>query len=386
MVSVARWTLRFPVSLHVGRGVRSVLATEGPGPWLLVSSARGRAQATSDAIVGPLLSERHVDYVDDVGVNPDVAYLQATAERLRAKGVAPEAVVGFGGGSALDSAKVIAALLATPCDVTLSTLLRDPSILRDVEVLRLIAVATTAGTGSEVTPFATVWDSICLAKESLASERVWPALAIVDADLMDELPREVTLATGLDALNQAAESIWNRRATPVTFELAARALEVGWPAWSRLLENGHDRQARASMAEASVLAGLAISQTRTALCHAISYPITARYGVAHGVACGFTMAAVARFLASGDDGRLDRLARRLLGPEAGAVALSEAFRSSLRAAGVPALVRKAVGSLDCLFALVSEMRSPGRADNLMAAVSSADIEALLADAWDGEHA
>jgi len=376
----ARWSARFPVDLHVGRGARAALADGPSGPWLLVSSRRGRAQAEADALLAPLLAERVVDRVDDVTANPDLAWLEATARRLRGNGAAPAAVLGLGGGSALDAAKALAALLAAPEGASLEALLRDPSPLDGVAVAPLLAVATTAGSGSEVTPFATVWDSASSLKASLAHEAIRPALAVVDADLMDDLPREVTIATGLDAINQAAESTWNRRATPVTLELAGRALELGVPALERLLDHLADRAAREAMAEASALAGLAISHTRTALCHAISYPLTARHGVPHGIACAFTMAVVAEHQARADDGRLARAAARL--GERGAAGLARRLAALQARAGVAARVRDALGSLEALLALAGGMRTPGRADNALRPADEAALEAVLRRAWE----
>lgn len=380
-VGSARWSLRLPVALHVGRGAREALADAEPGPWLMVSSRRGRLQAEADEILAPLLMRRVALHVDDVPANPSLGWLDATARRLRDERATISAVVGVGGGSVLDAAKVIAALISPREHVPLGTLLQDSSALDDSRLPPILAVATTAGTGSEVTPFATVWNAERSVKASLASEAIRPALAIVDADLTDELPRDATVATGLDAVNQAAESIWNRNANPVTLELAACALELGLPALERLLDDTTDRGARSSMAEASLLAGLAISHTRTALCHAMSYPITAHFGVAHGIACAFTMSAVAAHVAAADDGRLDRAATRL-GAE-GAEGLAARFGVLQRRAGVAHVVRDAVGDRSALLALLPEMHTSGRSDNALRAAGTADLERILKRAWDG---
>ena len=383
MSAIAGWTLQLPVRVHAGRGSRGALADAPGGSWLVVTSRRGRDQLLADDVLGPLVAERAAHWVDDVAPNPDASWLEVRAAALRGGRARVDAVLGFGGGSAIDAAKVLAALVAAPEDVGLRGLLADAGALSTASVPPLWAVATTAGTGSEVTPFATVWDHAARRKHSLASPAVWPVAAIVDADLMDALPPDATLATGLDAINQAAESAWNRRANPVTLELAARALEVGMPALARVVEDGTDRAAREGLAEASLLAGLAISHTRTALCHAMSYPITAHHGVAHGLACAFTMAAVARHVVPGDDGRLARLARRLWGPGARAADLVERFGEMLTRLGVTARVRAAVGSRAALVALAPEMATPGRADNALVPAAPADLERIAGEAWDG---
>jgi alcohol dehydrogenase len=397
----ARWSYRYPGRLHVGRGTRDVLEREAGERWLVVASRRGRAQAEADPLLGRLLATRASVWIDDVRSNPDRAWLEQATSRVRSRAHDLTTVVGFGGGSALDATKVIAALLATGPDTPLAALLDDASSLADTRPLPVVAVATTAGTGSEVTPFATVWDLETKRKFSLASDRVWPALAVVDADLMDDLPREVTLATGLDAINQAAESVWNRNATPVTLELAGRALAVGLPALERLTTDdvrggavaaeyrgtAHVRRtAREALAEASVLAGLAISQTRTALCHSMSYPLTAHHGVPHGIACAFTMPAVARHVMAGEDGRLAQLARRAYGSEADAADLARGFTELVERTGVRSWVRDAVGSRHALRALLSEMTTPGRAGNSIVPADDASLERIAMEAWDGYEA
>ena len=381
-MTLAAWSLQLPVHVHVGRGARRALASAPCGTWLVVSSRRGRAALLADDVLGPVLAERTAIWVDDVTPNPDVAWLESRGATLRRGGARFDAVLGFGGGSALDAAKVLAALVTAPAGATLADLLVDPGPLLDASPLPLWAVATTAGSGSEVTPFATVWDGRARHKHSLASPAVRPAVAVVDADLMDDLPASATLATGLDALNQAAESVWNRWANPVTLELAGSALERGLPALVRVLADASDRGAREALAEASLLAGLAISHTRTALCHAMSYPITARFGVPHGLACAFTMAAVARHMLPGDDGRLGRLARRLWGCGASAADLPDGFADLLGRTGVSPLVRAAVGSRSALLACVPEMASPGRADNALVEADAAALARIAGEAWD----
>lgn len=392
------WSWWAPVRLAVGRGARAGLADTPSEPWIVVCSRRAREQAERDPWLRAAVAGRVAHWVDDVRANPQREWLQITSERLRSSWSGPCAFLAIGGGSAIDAAKGLAALLAVPAEVSLDLLIEDPGMLSvSDDVPTILAVATTAGSGSEVTPFATIWDAAAGTKASLAHPRLWPASAFVDADLMDDLPYEVTLATGLDALNQAAESTWSRRASPVSLELAGRALEVGLPALEALTKGlgaGASGAApshavaesampdpRAAMAESSSLAGLAIAHTRTALCHAMSYPITARFGVPHGLACGFTMAAVARHVAPADDGRLARLASRL-----GLVdgfTLAARFDELLRSTGGSEWVRRQVGSLDALLRLRPAMAAPGRADNVLRPADARDLGRILTEAWAG---
>lgn len=372
------WGFYNPVSLEVGRGCRTALekalADTHAATLLVVASRGGRRRWESDPVLGRLAAQYALVWYDDVTENPDLPDLQAAIHRL---GDTPlDAVVAFGGGSAQDAAKVIRQGLARPA-VPLAEQLGHPQHRTAPHALPLFAVPTTAGTGSEVTPFATVWDRQAKKKHSLAGQAILPSAALVDSELMDSLPAHVTLSTGLDAINQAAESLWNRRANPLTTGLAIQALVLGMQALPRLINGDAAIADRDRMAEASTLAGLAISQTRTALCHAISYPLTAHFGVAHGMACAFTMPAVLAHNLAADDGRFVRLATALgcAGPEE----LLTLFEQLNQQLGVRDRVRRDIPSFDALLALQDEMFTPGRADNNLSPVTT--LEPILRHAW-----
>jgi phosphonate metabolism-associated iron-containing alcohol dehydrogenase len=156
-------------------------------------------------------------------------------------------------------------------------------------VKTLIAVPTTAGTGSEVTPWATIWDRAAQKKHSLHLKETWPSIALIDPELMLSLPASVTLQSGLDALSHALESIWNVNANPVSDTFAVAAVHDILDTLPRLMERLDDVGLRARMALAALKAGMAFSNTRTALAHSISYEMTLRYGLPHGIACSFPL-------------------------------------------------------------------------------------------------
>jgi alcohol dehydrogenase len=132
---------------------------------------------------------------------------------------------------------------------------------------------------------------------------------------------------------------------------------------------------RGRMLEASLLSGLAISQTRTALAHAISYPLTAHLGVPHGLACGFTLPALLAFNSKEDDGRLLALARQLGFSEIDA--FHEGLDELLARLEVPAMMRRYVSSRAAALAFVPEMFTPGRSNNNLRTASASDVEGLL---------
>jgi alcohol dehydrogenase len=369
-----RWSFHNPVRVRFGRGVRQELVDELNGlRCLIVCTKRGRAQICGDDMLH-VLADSDPLWVDTVSANPGINGLQIVIDRLRGENF--DAIVAVGGGSALDSAKVLATALAADVgSPALRDLLAQPALHARARPKRLFAVPTTAGTGSEVTPFATLWDHEARKKYSLAGPSVFPYAAYVDAALTDGLPEEVTVSTGLDAINQAAESIWNRNATPLTLDLAMRALALGFAALPLLVHGAEKQRDRDAMAECSVLAGLAISQTRTALCHSMSYPITAHFGVPHGLACAFTMAAVLNFNLQADDGRLSWLALAL-GYE-NVDALAARIQDVLGELGVSKRIAAYVEDPLALLDLAPQMLDPGRAGNNLRAVQLPDVEAIL---------
>jgi phosphonate metabolism-associated iron-containing alcohol dehydrogenase len=180
----------------------------------------------------------------------------------------------------------------------------------------LIAVPTTAGTGSEVTPWATLWDrsSGTPRKHSLHVRETWPAAALVDPELTLSAPEAVTRNSALDALSHSLESIWNVNANPVSDTFAVEAARTIIATLPRLVSDPGDREARTRMSRAALFAGLAFSNTKTALAHSVSYEMTLRHGLPHGLACSFTLPLVWRSARGADPAR-DEVLSRIFGAE-----------------------------------------------------------------------
>ena len=374
-----QWQFYNPVKIFAGRGSRAQLANQLKGKTLLiVTTKRGRTQFSDDLILSEVIKTNRVTWVDSVKENPGLTDLQADINHL--KNSRFEAIVAFGGGSAMDAAKALRMGLAIKGKYTLAELLENPILHKSAKQVPLYALSTTAGTGSEVTPFATVWNHETKKKLSLADDSVFPSVAIVDAELTDIAPINVTISTGLDAINQAAESIWNKNANGITLALATRALKLGLAALPLLAEGKGGKAERAQMSEASLLAGLAISHTRTALCHSISYPLTAHFDVPHGLACAFTMPEVCKLNLSTDDGRFIELAQALTG-KAEPKLLYDVFSELNRKLHVAKQVRAYITELDDLLALQSEMHNPSRAVNNLAVLEEGSLEEILSKAW-----
>lgn len=244
---------------------------------------RGVASRATDA-----LSPAKINVWDEVKVNPDLDDLDLVAKRYRNRGI--DLVVGLGGGSAMDAAKALAYLLApTQTLVTLDGVLRLGQKQSAARSLALVAVPTTAGTGSEVTPFATIWDHALKQKHSLSGDFIYPTIALLDPSLTMSLDLENTLYPALDSISHSLESLWNRRRTSISKTYALQSLVMSVSALPEVLDDPSSCLARTRLQEAAMLAGLAVSQTKTAIAHAISYPLTVKHSMPHGLACSFTL-------------------------------------------------------------------------------------------------
>ncbi len=290
----AVWSYRNPVDVRFGRGSFSLLSDVLKGRnYALVTYGDAYFQDLSDDLAAkagqPLL------VVDDIAPNPDIALLEVQTARFANLSKAPDVVVALGGGSVIDSAKVFAA--ARGDFAAMDAYLKKRADAGTIKPWPLIAVPTTAGTGSEVTCWGTVWDNVGGVKFSLAHPGLYPEFSIVDPDLMIGKPRDLTIQTGLDALSHSLESLWNRSANPVSMAHAIAAARGVLATLPLLAEDLGNAELREHMARAATLAGFAFSNTKTAIAHSLSYPITLRHNVPHGIACSFSLPMIVRSVA-----------------------------------------------------------------------------------------
>lgn len=326
MGKAGSWSYANPVAIAFGAS-----SLDGIGPRI---AGRRYAVVTYGEAVFASLTKRLTQVagppaliIDDVRPNPDFVALAPSCARLR--GARIELIVALGGGSAIDSAKVLAAS-AGDFEIVRKHL-ESAGKAKLPTPLPILAIPTTAGTGSEVTCWATVWDSEAKKKYSLADPRLYPEAAIVDPELTRSLPRGLTLSTGLDALSHALESLWNRNANPISASHAVAAAREILAVLPLLLDRLDDATLRMRMAQAAVSAGLAFSNTKTALAHSLSYDVTLHHGVSHGIACSFTLPQVMR-AAIGADPLCDARLAAIFGADLAAGA--DRFAAQLRAMGL----------------------------------------------------
>ncbi|MFO7951365.1 MAG: phosphonoacetaldehyde reductase [Bacillota bacterium] len=341
----------------------------------LIVTSPGFVKRGQAARLQEFLSERKLaaDLISTVKPNPEVKEIEAYTKRLKDKNY--RFLIGAGGGSVIDTAKALSYLLNTGSGFSLSEHFAGRCELTGDVPLPLVAVPTTAGTGSEATPFATIWEKEKQKKYSLAKHDLFPSAAVLDGELTLSLPDETTISTGLDVLSHALESVWNINANPVTTGLAAQAVEIVLSTLPALIKEPENLDQRQKMLAGSFLGGICISATRTALAHSISYPVTAALGAPHGLACAFTIPALLEYNAKEDDGRFQEVAR-LAGCES-VPGLANKISELFEQVKVKELLAKYRVTEENLQKLVSGMFTPERAGNNLRPVDNRAVQEIL---------
>ena len=280
----------------------------------------------------------------------------------------PDVVIALGGGTAIDLAKLIGTIAVQKEGL-------HPHFSRDIakgiasiEVAGkpMIAIPTTAGTGSEATHFAVIY--VDGEKYSVAHPSMLPAYAVVDATLTESLPKRITAATGLDAFCQAIESIWAVAANEESIGYAEEAARLAFNNLATAV-NAPTPEARRAMSRASHLAGKAINITKTTAPHALSYYLTSHYGVPHGMAVATTLPAMLEFNAG--------VTHEDCADPRGVAAVRERIARVLNVLGTDSVdeactvIRSLLTQVEC--PMLKQIVAP---DDLIALVDSANIQRL----------
>ena len=358
--------LNFPEGLKPHLEKASTLYVTSPG-----STKRGVT-----AKVEALFKEAGINYqvLDYATANPSFEDLKAISQKLGS--FRPEQIIAIGGGSVIDLAKILSYVFApaAPSTQDILKMLVEGKALPVIPVIPFIASPTTAGTGSEVTPFATIWDMENKKKYSIGTKNIHPKKALLFPELTVSLPWDITVSTGLDALSQALESVWNKNYTHLTAAIAESAIRLIFEALPVLKTNPTNVKARAQMLEASLLAGLCISKTRTAMAHAMSYPLTAHYGTPHGIACSFTLPDLWDYNLEVDDGRMAHLCTVLgYAPKE----FSQKLAKFLVDLDFKTEFHKTITTTESVLKLSNEMYSPGRSDNNLRAFDNTSLHTFI---------
>ncbi len=223
-----------------------------------------------------------------IGKEPDLDTLTAAIDRGKSLGI--DLVLGIGGGSVMDSAKVLAAMLPSQTNLMNHLEVVGDGLPLSAKRLPLILAPTTSGTGAEVTRNAVVDIPQARRKVSLRDNQLLPDLALIDPALTDNCPRHVSLHSGLDAITQVIEPYLSSRANPVTDALCAQAIPKGLSALKSLM-NEETEEARDTLAQVSLFGGLALANSGLGVVHGIAGPLGGLCGAPHGAICGALLTA-----------------------------------------------------------------------------------------------
>ncbi|MBE6922988.1 MAG: bifunctional acetaldehyde-CoA/alcohol dehydrogenase [Ruminococcaceae bacterium] len=239
-------------------------------------------------------------------VEPDPTLACAKAGAAQMATFQPDVIIAVGGGSAMDAAKIMWVLYEHPEADFMNMAMRFVDIRKRIyefpkmgEKAYFVAIPTTAGTGSEVTPFAVITDEQSGVKYPLADYELMPDMAIVDADMMMNAPRGLTAASGIDAVTHALEAYASMMATGYTDGLALRALKLIFDNLPTAYADGcHDPRARENMGTAACMAGMAFANAFLGVCHSMAHKLGALHHLPHGVANALMIEEVLRFNAA----------------------------------------------------------------------------------------
>ena len=274
----------------------------GPSASVFLVTGRSslRASGVLDAVCSGLASHR-VTLFERVPTNPSPEVTQQAIESCRTNEC--QIVVAIGGGSPLDVGKITA--LLAPGSADLMSYQQDPKSI-DFDGLPCIAVPTTSGSSSEVTPFAVTWDKEAGGRYPMAHPGLFPRVAIVDPNLAVSMPPDLAAVTGMDAFTSAFEAYWSVQAQPVSDLLALECIGLYRDNLEPSCIEGN-ADARAKCALAASLSGMAYSSARTTGPHAFGTPLSLYFGAIHGAAVGVTLPAFLHWNAPTFEGKLEPL-------------------------------------------------------------------------------
>lgn len=388
------FTIALPRILRMGSGssteLPAVLGTLGLSRPLIVTDrfmlANGFVQPLVDSLSRAGIAAR---VFADTVPEPTVSSIELASAFLEQG--SHDCVVGFGGGSPIDSAKAIAVLAVH------GGLLRDYMVphVQDIAGLPIIAIPTTAGTGAEATRFTIITDEANDEKMLCAGLAYLPLAALIDPDLTLTMPPRLTADTGIDALTHAMEAYVSRRANPISDLFARSAMALLAPNLRRVSSDPGDAAAREAMMRGASLAGIAFSNASVALVHGMSRPIGAHFHVPHGLSNAMLLPAVTAFSAPhalaryADCARIMGVAPDHEADQAAVARLIEELEALNRDLAVPTPAAYGLDKArwDRLLPLMAEQAlASGSPANNPIAPSSEQIQAIYRQVWDGPSA
>ncbi len=297
------WNYTEPVNIRFGAGIlgklKNIAKEMGLDRGILVCDPFFATNGLADRIMDENKELLIAEY-SNISPNPETREVDACAQIMRKEKI--QFTVALGGGSSMDCAKAASTVCFTNNSIEKYHM---TGVALPKEHLPIIAIPTTAGTGSEVTCVSVLSNHLLGKKGPINNDNFYPQVALIDPELTYTLPKFQTASCGIDVLCHALEGFWSKGHQPICDALALHGARLVFQYLRRAYENGNDTEAREKMAEASVIAGLAFTLPKTTSSHACSFPLTNFYHIPHGEACGLTLDYFARInaKASGEDGK-----------------------------------------------------------------------------------
>ena len=322
------FTWEMPTRLVVGPGCSRQAGAElrklGGSKALIVTDKGVEAAGVLAGIQEGLVSSGVAWAVySDVEPNPSIRCVREAAALFKSEGC--NCLLGVGGGSSMDTAKVAGAILTN--DMDMRAMEGVGKITNPIPPL--VAIPTTCGTGSEVTPTGVITDSERSYKMPIMSSFLYPKVSLIDGSLLTRLPGHIIASTGMDALCQALESYTNLNTNPISDALDLKAVSM-ISQWLRPAVANAGLEAMCNMLLASTIAGMGFANTRVTIVHAMSHPVSGYYGVPHGVANAVLLPLVMEFNLIGNARRFGEIAAAM-GEDTFGLTEMEAARLSVKA-------------------------------------------------------
>ncbi|MCP4713518.1 MAG: phosphonoacetaldehyde reductase [Deltaproteobacteria bacterium] len=369
------WRFYNPVDVRFGEGCIQHLPEMIAHSRMLLMTTAGATQRGLTRTIQRLAGTSLAGVFDTIDPNPTFSMLRTVFDACRVFDY--DLIVAVGGGSVIDTAKEVAAMAAAPDPGWLEQHLQQgagfPELFKPKPV---IAIPTTAGTGSEVTMWATVWDMDAKKKYSIAHEALFPRHALLDPELTLTLPLQQSLYAALDALSHAMEAVWNKNHNPVSDTLALGAVALLNQYLPLLAHDGQNLNLRSNLMRASLMAGLAFSNTKTALAHSLSYPLSIYFGLPHGLACSLPLPHVLRFNGEKAYERIKLLAAPLAS-EPDAESMAACIEVLFDRIDISFRLRDYAVDKSRMAAVAQAAITPERAGNNIAAIDQTDVARLV---------
>ena len=257
----------------------------------LLITDRGLYQSGLADKVARVLSDAGIEYAVYYNVKPNPTVLTVNECLAAARAIDAGVLIALGGGSAIDTAKAVSIVMANGGRVE-----QYEGVNKSIHAgLPLVAINTTAGSGSECTSYYVVTDPVRKTKMAMEDINCMVSIAVNDIDFMSSMPPKLTAATGMDALTHAIEAIFSKEATPITDKDAVWAIDTIISCLPRAVQNGADEHARTMMAYAENVAGMAFSNAGLGMVHAMAHALGGHYNLPHGVCNAVLLPYVLRF-------------------------------------------------------------------------------------------